>query len=203
MKKITILFTAMLISVAFASAQKVFISKGDLSQLKGQTKINVEFDYSNFGVGKFATEEEYVNKKVTDYNNKEAGKGDKWKNAWVADRESRFEPSFLELFNKYTEKAGLVASKDNDEAEYTMIVKIKFIEPGFNIYVTRKYASLNADIIFVKNSDKENPIGTLSALNMPGRTYGADDYDAGVRISEAFAKCGKDVGAFLAKKVLK
>ncbi len=44
-----------------------------------QKTVNVQYDYSEFGVGKFATEKEYLDKKSAEYNAKEAGKGDDWK----------------------------------------------------------------------------------------------------------------------------
>src|SRR5690606_1491496 len=69
--------------IGFASfAQKIKVTSGDLGFLKGQTTINVEYNYDNMGVGKFDKEEDYINQKVEDYNKKEAGRGDKWKESW-------------------------------------------------------------------------------------------------------------------------
>ncbi len=73
--------------------------------------MNVEYDYSEFGVGKFVTEQEYLDKKSAEYNAKEAGKGDAWKKAWVEDRKYRYEPKFEELFNKGMEDKGITAVK--------------------------------------------------------------------------------------------
>lgn len=98
--KATIVSLAIL-SATTVSAQKVRLLDGSLEALKGVTKINVQFDYSKMGVGKFETEEEYINKKKEDYNKKESGKGDDWARAWKADRKNRFEPQFKELFAKY------------------------------------------------------------------------------------------------------
>src|ERR1700743_789912 len=83
--------------------QKVRVIDGNLNALKGVKKMNLQFDYSKMGVGKFATEEEYLSKKKDDYNKKESGKGDEWAKSWVADRKNRFEPQFKELFAKYDE----------------------------------------------------------------------------------------------------
>jgi hypothetical protein len=38
---------------------------------------------------------------------------------------------------------------------------------------------------------------------VPGRGAMGNDYDTGFRIQEAYAKCGKETGAFLAKKAFK
>ena len=94
--------------MGFASfAQKIKVTSGDLDFLKGQTAINVEYNYDNMGVGKFDKEEDYINQKVEDYNKKEAGRGDKWKESWIGDREERFEPKFEELINKNLEKSNV------------------------------------------------------------------------------------------------
>lgn len=51
------------------------------------------------GVGKFKDEADFVNKKKSEYNKKENGRGDKWEKSWIADRELRYQPHFEELFN--------------------------------------------------------------------------------------------------------
>jgi len=40
-------------------------------------------------------------------------------------------------------------------------------------------------------------------LYNPGTTFTGYDYDTGLRIAEAYAKCGKSLGAFLSKKAFK
>lgn len=98
MKKI--ILGAMLIAGTFvANAQKVKVVEGDLSAVKGQSSFNIEFDYSDMAVGKFKKESDYIEKRRKEINEKEAGKGDSWAESWVSDRESRFEPKFLELIN--------------------------------------------------------------------------------------------------------
>lgn len=83
----------------FAGAQ-VKLVDGKLDAIKPGSKINTEFTYDNMGVGKFKAEEEYVNKKKKEYNEKEAGRGDRWAESWVADRKNRFEPAFNNLLGQ-------------------------------------------------------------------------------------------------------
>ena len=112
MKKILgILVIQALISGLCLNAQKIKFEKGSLDFLKGQKSLLVTFDYSNMGVGKFEKEEDYIAKKTADYNNSEAGKGDKWAEAWKNDRATRYEPKFETLFNEYTSKIGLVGNR--------------------------------------------------------------------------------------------
>lgn len=154
-------------------------------------------------VGKYDKEEEYVEKKVKDYNEDEAGRGDKWKKAWVDDRKSRFQPKFEQLLNKYLDKAGVFVGTENKDAKYTMILKTTHTEPGFNVYVTRRPAMINVVFDIVETENPETVIVSIISKNNPGTGLGTNDFDTGGRITEAYAKCGKELGSYLYKKVWK
>lgn len=192
----TILSVALLVS-ANAMAQKVRLLDGSLDALKGVSKINAQFDYSKMGVGKFETEEEYIEKKKDDYNKKEAGKGNEWEKAWKADRKNRFEPQFRELFAKHAD----MNIGDFPNEKYTLIFKTTYTEPGFNIYVTRKYAEVDGEAWIVETANPEKVVAKISVQNCPGRTYGGNDYDTGTRIQESYAVAGKGLGKFLKKEI--
>jgi hypothetical protein len=189
-----------LISGASLDAQKVRFKSGSLDCLKGQSSILVKYDYSNMAVGKFAKEEEYIAKKSSDYNAKEPGKGDKWKEAWVNDRAARFEPKFEELFNSYTTKVGLTGSQTATNAEYEMTVHTTFTEPGFNIGITRQPAFIDAEVTFVKIAD--NSVAAVVTFdNCPGRDVMGFDFDTAYRLEEAYAKLGKSVAGQILKVI--
>ncbi len=198
----TILAALLVLSVTAIQAQKIKVTNGDLSFLKGQSEVLLEYDYSEMAVGKFDKEEDYVTKKVAEYNEMEAGKGDTWKDNWEADREGRYHPKFEELLNNYTSKANCNFDQTNSDALYTLILKTTFTEPGFNIGIVKKDAMIHAEIIFVETANTENVLAVISMTNIPGRGMG-NDYDAGYRIQESYAKCGKSLGAFLVKKAFK
>ncbi|MDR3246088.1 MAG: hypothetical protein LBT50_06605, partial [Prevotellaceae bacterium] len=71
--------------------KKITVTFGSLDFMKKQKVIQFTYTYKNMMVGEM-TETEYVGKKVSDYNQKDAGKGDRWKEAWVKDRKERFVP---------------------------------------------------------------------------------------------------------------
>jgi hypothetical protein len=198
-----LLFLSASLIAGSISAQTITIKSGTLDSLKGQKILNISYDFSEFGVGKFDKEADYVAKKVSEYNEKEPGKGDKWKENWIGDRKSTYQPKFEELINKATKDAGLYVGPENKDAKYTLILKTTFIEPGFNVYVTKKFASVNVEAIFVETANPDKIIATILSKNNPGRTYGSNDMDTGIRIGEAYAKCGKELGAFLMKNGLK
>ncbi|GIV34138.1 MAG: hypothetical protein KatS3mg031_1673 [Chitinophagales bacterium] len=176
------------------------LTKGNLAFLKGQKNISVEFDYSNVAVGKFKAEEDYIKKKTEEYNKKEPGRGDKWKESWYNDRPSRFEPKFLELFNENSD--GLKAEKGGS-AEYVMVVKTTYIDPGYNVGVSKKPAYANFKVEFFKANDRGNPLAEIIMLNVPGSQFGGFDFDTGTRISECYGKGAKDLARFIAKSVKK
>ncbi len=175
------------------SAQKIKLREGDISVLKGETAMNIEFIYDGTSVGSYTDEKEYIQKKVDDYNKKEPGSGDRFAKAWVGDRKTRFEPKFKELFEEHSKK--LVKAS----AKYTMIFKTTSTEPGYNIYIKRKNAEIDAEVTIVETADRTKTIAVLSVSNAPGRTFGGNDYDTGSRLSEAYAVAGKRLGIFIEK----
>ncbi|MDY6800622.1 MAG: hypothetical protein SVU94_05295, partial [Bacteroidota bacterium] len=83
MKLLRLLIAGMLVfGFTVTKAQKINIVEGDLGFLKGESVVNLEYDYSDMSVGKFEHEADYIAKKKAEYNEKEAGRGDKWEESW-------------------------------------------------------------------------------------------------------------------------
>lgn len=187
------LIGALFLGSVAASAQKLKLTDGDLSAVKGETALNFEFTYDNMAVGKFDTEKEYIDKKTEEYNKKEPGRGDNWSKNWVGDRKQQFEPKFIELFTKASDMS------ESKTAKYTLIFKTHFTEPGFNVGVVRKNAKISGDAVLVETANKSKVIATISVENALGRTFGGYDFDTGGRIAEAYADAGKALGKFVKK----
>lgn len=204
MKHFHILFIAVLLfSVSGLQAQKLIPGekgKNYLTFLQGETKLNVVFVYDDMQVGKM-DEDAYIAKKKEEYNTKEEGRGDKWEKMWKEDRTKRFEPKFLELFNRYTEKKGLTAGKNIPKAKYTMTIKTTWTEPGFYVGITSQPAYISGKIIFTETGKPEEVIAEIEFIKAPGNSMGAT-WDTGERIKESYAKLGKTLGGYLAKKAL-
>ncbi|NSL88054.1 hypothetical protein ECE50_014500 [Chitinophaga sp. Mgbs1] len=176
-------------------AQKIKLVNGDLSALKDEKQLNIEFTYNDLSVGKFDNEADYIKKKTEEYNKKETGRGDQWAKAWVADRKSRYEPKFKELFNE----KGDVSVGEFPKARYTLIFHTTSMEPGFNVGVMRKNAYIDAEALIVETANKSNIVAKITVDNAPGRIFGGYDFDTGVRITEAYAVSGKKLARFLDK----
>lgn len=190
-----------LLFLAFTTAafsQKIVKLEGDLSFLNGQKELNVVYDYSDMAVGEFDSEEDYVNKKVGEYNEKEPGRGDKWKESWESSRERVYHPKFEELFNKYAAKAGIDITTGREDAKYTLIVKTVFTEPGWNIGISSRPSAVSFEYIFVETGT-DKVVAKYSQKNVPGAQAMGMDYDTSTRISESYAKAGKMLGAFISK----
>jgi heme oxygenase len=110
-------------------AQDTKLQSGSLEFLKGQTTLNVEYVYDGLTVGKL-TEQAYIEKKVSEYNAKETGSGDRWLAGWKNDRSRRYEPKFEELFNKQLEKKGGLKLSRNPDAPYTLVSRPSIWNPA-------------------------------------------------------------------------
>ena len=187
MKKMKFLLAAFILIAGFSHAQ-VRLESGDLSKLKGVTSVNIIYDYSNMGVGAFNTEQEYLDKKQDD-NKKEPAKFEKFKQGWFGARKERYEPKFEELFNKIGEKSGIYGKNNATDGPVTLKVITVYTEPGFNVGVVRKSASVNFECIFLDKNGKE--FARYSIRNVAGGQAMGYDFDAGSRIAESYAKAAK------------
>jgi hypothetical protein len=195
MKKLVLpLLLAMTFSVFGQRGIKMI--SGSVDDLKDQTTLNFEFAYDEVRVGKFADEKDYIEKKKSEYNKKEMGKGDKWEQDWKSDRPNRLEPKFVEGFGKFD-----ITSKA--DSKYTLIFNTTFIEPGFNIGITRKSASLNGIATLVLTSDKSKVLAKITADNVInyGNAVWGYDFDTGVRLEGVYKSAGELISKFISKKL--
>ncbi len=204
MKKISVLIVGLLFLFSSTNlfAQKIKLVSGDLSFLKGQTKLNVEYIYDGMMVGK-KTEVEYIKDRMEKYNKDEPGKGEKWLTSWKGDRTKRFQPKFEELLNKYLEPAKVSVSANNSDAKYTLVLKTTFTDPGYNVGVSRKPSYIDVEVTFIETGKSATELAKITMLKAPGQDWGGYDFEAGYRIQESYAKSGKTLGAFLMKKAFK
>lgn len=192
--KTSIKYAAILALVFFtltANAQRFKVTEGDLSALKGETSYNIEFTYNDMSVGKFEHESEYIEKKKAEYNSKEPGRGDSWAKSWISDRKMVFEPKFIDLFEKTSDMTVKATAK------YTIIFHTTTTEPGYNIYISKKNAEIDAEATIVETANRSKIIAVISVKNAPGRTFSGNDFATGDRISECYAVAGKKLSKFI------
>ncbi len=202
MKKIITLIGIALISTLSLQAQKVTLTSGEASALKGGAKsMLVRYDYSTMGVGEFSNEKDYVDQKVAELNEKENRKGDKWLKAWEGSRKTKYQPKFEELFNKVGEKKNISISKNSKKPKYILVVKTVFTEPGFNIGIMKKPSLVSFEFVVKDAVDTNNVVAEFALEKVKGAQAAGFDYDPSSRIAESYAKAGKIFGKYLAKNI--
>lgn len=201
MKKIgiTLLFV-LATSVTFA--QKFKGEKGNISVLKGQSVVNIEFDYSNLKLLKEnLTEAQYIQNRKGDLNAKNNGEGDLWEKKWNSAKEVFWEPKFQELLLKTVTKDKKVAFKENaTDAKYTLIVEAVWIYPGWDAAVMKQPAKVTTVLKIVETANRSNVLYEVRAENAPGDQWG-NNFSNESRIGEGFAKTAKSFGKLLTKKL--
>lgn len=194
-KKISTLFLLSCIAV-LSHAQSIVMTSGTVDFIKGQKVVQFTFSYDEMLVGKL-TEGEYINKKVSDHNGKEAGKGDEWKAAWFNDRKERFEPKFIELFDKHMSEAGIASGTEG--AQYRIEINTDFTEPGWNVGVMRQNASVDLSCK-VKNIETGEQVASIKIRNASANNFWGTDFTSGYRVQETYAKAGRELAKFFIKK---
>lgn len=191
---------ALLLATSLSFAQKMKVASGDLKALKGVSEFNLVFDYEGLTVGKFKTEEDYINDKSGKKDDEE-GEGANFRDTWIGDRQKRYEPKFIESFNKRFESGQVKADKGLASAKYTIRIKTTWISPGYNIHISRKPAAINVQLSIYESAHPSAVVALVTYEDVPGSGAFGMDYGAGYRISEAYAKLGKEFAGDLRKKI--
>jgi len=177
--------------------KKITVTFGSVNFIKKQKVIHFTYTYKNMMVGGMS-EAEYVEKKVSDYNQKDRGKGDRWKEAWVKDRTERYAPKFEELFVKHFEKDITIGDSD-DGAKYRIEINTDFTEPGFNVGVVRRSATIDLTCTVFNIATGEH-VATIEIPRSSAKNFLGLDFDTGFRIQECYAKAGREFAKFLIKE---
>ncbi|ESU23754.1 hypothetical protein FEDK69T_11610 [Flavobacterium enshiense DK69] len=194
MKKIAII--VLLLASGVTMAQKKRILSGDFKNLKGITEFNLVFDYTDLKVDKFETEEAFLEDKMK--KREEKGTAEDFKKSWFSDREERYEPKFIESFNKRFD-GEIKVDKKLSSAKYTVKIQTLWIYPGYNVGVVRQSSKLNAIIKIVEIGNPDNILLSVGYEKVLGKGAAGFDYNSGYRISEAYAKLAKEFAAELKK----
>ncbi len=198
MKKNVLLF-ALLLCTTVMFSQKVKVTQGDFKNLKGIAAYNLEFDYSNLSIPKYKSEEEFLADKMAKRDEKDPEAGEKFKESWFADRENRYEPKFIESFNKRFDDGEIKVGNDIG-AEYTMKIHTTMMYAGYNVGVVRQNSKIEATVSVYKTGDPSNVIFSADYTKVEGSGAMGYDFDSGYRISEAYAKLAKEVAYNIKKK---
>jgi len=196
-KQFTILFVLI---TALGFSQKAKVLEGDFKNLKGISEYNLVFDYTDVAIPKYKSEEEFLKDKMKKRDDKEPGTGQKFKDSWFADRENKYEPKFIESFNKRFDNEEVKVGRDLKSVEYTMRIHTTGLYAGYNVGISRKNAWINAVITVYKNDQPDKAILVVNYTKAEGGGAMGYDYDSGYRISECYAKLAKTFAKTILKK---
>lgn len=198
MKK-SIVMIVLLFSTAVMFSQKAKVLEGNIKNLKGITQYDLVFEYENLEIPKYDSEEEFLKDKMQKREEKEAGAGEKFKKSWFADREERYEPKFIESFNKRFDDNEVKVGKETGAA-YVMKVETTFMYAGYNVGVMRQNSKVDAIISVYKKEDPSTLLYSVKYTKAQGNGAMGYDFDSGYRISEAYAKLAKTLAITIRKK---
>ena len=184
---------AFLFSGISSFSQTVDLSKGDLSILKDEKTINIEFTYEKMTVGDDGKEADYIKRKTQENNDKEKGSGYIWATKWEEDKKQKFEPKFVLGF---TNLSKMTISKD---AKYTLIFNTKAIEPGYSVGVSKRNAGIDGTVTIVETANPSKKLAVLSVERPGENMFRGAAFDAGSRIADAYYLSGQKVGKFINK----
>jgi hypothetical protein len=208
MKKIRyVILTGLFLLPGIYSFAQCKLTSGDISVLKGQSEVNLQFDYSQMAVGKFKTEDAYVDNRKTEMNKHKSGSGDDWADKWKNDKTDKYQPGFERGMNMVLANFNFNARENAVTAKYTLLVHTTFLEIGTSSvvgygfgYAGHKdtYISVSVDVV-----ETENPTKVLATIEMKRENSeyqgGWSDVDAGMRIQGSYTRAGQDFAGFIYK----
>lgn len=196
--KISISLLLILLCTSSIYAQKSKVLEGDWANLKGISAFNLIFDYSNLEIPKYDSEEAFLEDKMAKRDEKDPEAGEVFKKSWFADREDRYEPKFIESFNKRFDDKQVQVGRIG--AEYTMKIHTTFMYAGYNVGVMRQNSKIDAIISIWKNDNPDKILFSVKYTKAEGNGAFGNDYNSGYRISEAYAKLAKTFAKDLTKR---
>lgn len=177
------------------------LNSGDISTLTDVRTVNIVYSYTDLGVGAFRKEEDYLTKKCDDIAKKprEGASCEKFKKDWTDARKARFEPRFELLFNKYGEKSAFMTGTNySTNQDVTLEVHTVFIEPGYNIGISKKPAYIDLECTFKDKSGKS--LCVIYIKNAVGSQAMGYDFDVNSRIVESYSMAAKMLTGLIKKE---
>lgn len=196
MKK-KILLSLLLTLGVFLNAQKMKLTSGNLDFLKGQTELNLKFDYSNATFYKEKMNETaYIDRRIGEISkDKGNDEAQKWKKDWESSKDSSFQDKFKASWDKNSK---LQISSD---APYTLIVETVWIYPGWFAGVMNQPAKVSTILKFVDSKNTSTVLATIESNNAPGDGNFIGVANNNDRIAEGYAKTAKTLAKFVEKKL--
>ena len=184
--------------IVFLAAQNYKAVTGSIKSLEKVREYNIEFEYADdMQVPNFGSEKNYLEKQVEKRERLKVGSGEKFRREWFENRQSHFEPSFLEGFHKFElKKKKISISRDHPNAKYTISVKTHLIYPGYYLGIVLEHAKLEATITIFETANPSNVLYSSEIIHGEGLSGDSDQF----RIGTAYGDLGNWISKFLHRK---
>ena len=200
MKK-TIFFSIVLLLITVSiSAQEIEIISGNPKLFKEVKSYYLTFDYTGLSVGKYGDEQAYIEYMKDDAEKRKKGSSERWLKKWNDDRVIFYQPKFIELFDKNLSDRKAIADTVLTNQKHELNIHTTFIEPGFNKNGKRSPALIDV-IATISEINNPNEKLVISMKGVPGHEVMGSYYPDHLRIAEAYAKCGKELGKYMSRVI--
>lgn len=193
------LFTVIVLFITYSGfCQKFKTEKGTLDNITGIEQYKIVFEYpSDLEIHNFDSEEDFLKVQVDKRESKKAGSGERFKKLWFENRENRYEPTFIQEFNDFMlEDRHITVSKNYQEADHTMVVKIHSIHPGNDIVLWHQKAEMEVTFEIYRSDD----LKTLLYSTKPLEIHGIADGDEFEKVTTAYGQLGRWSAKFFCRK---
>jgi hypothetical protein len=177
--------------------------------LMDQSVLDVEFDFSDFRVGWFKNEPEYVEASVETAERKNSGDGRLWMETWNSAKKSMYPMYFMKGFNERLAPRGIHLDSLANAADFVLIVKVIRIDPRVVIkkdaLVSPVLASVTVKLSFYDREMAEVIYEEILPFEGAAQPYHYNKMLAGevIGISGAFQIAGDGFGKKVARKLRK
>ncbi len=142
------------VPLIFQSCGSLEVIQGeDVSYLKGEDEVAVEFTYNGTKVGE-QDEEEFVQEKV-----EEKDDGEDWREEWHSNKENYYHSTFRSQLEDYFDdtETNIDLTEDKEDANYLIRVNVDRMETGFYGGVVSSPAVLDTRLFIQKIGSDGDP----------------------------------------------
>jgi hypothetical protein len=175
----------------------------NLSFLKGQKTVKIEFKYDIEKINANQSEAEFIAEQKTIRNLKNDGMGDKWEKDWFSYRSFLFNPSFENNFNKHIKGAFEVKEKCED-CKYKILIHVKELKTGKDNKVSTTFGQVPAGGSFwvdIVDESQNNVVASFQLNDMRVVIAPRNDDNFFPWLNEAFSKAGRLVATEILKNI--
>lgn len=185
-------------SVVAVPDQKIVTLSGNPDAFKNASSFRVTFDYTDLKVDGYDNEQAYIAYMMDDAEKRKKGSSENWLKKWYSNRDTVFQPKFMELFSKYGSSKFKADTISRDQ-QYMLNLHTQCVAIGFNKNFTKSPTYINA-IVTIKGSSNVDPLVIFMENIIGDEAFSSYSPDFR-RIEEAYAKCGKELARFMLKAV--